>query len=165
MSPRAMVRVASPGLAVRACALAFLLTLLVVSPSAAQLARVDTGQLTIIYFDFTESYLVPHAVRSFLTSMEFQRQTFGFDPKERVFVLLADFSDGADAGASVTPRNRLSIQIAPLGYAFETIAANDRIILIMNHELCTWRRWGSRPGRQGVPDAVRRQGVHDQGAA
>jgi len=52
-----------------------------------------------------------------------------------VYVLLADFSDGADAGASVTPRNRISIQIAPLGYAFETIAANDRLILIMNHEM------------------------------
>ena len=95
----------------------------------------DTGQLTLIYFDFTESYLVPHVVQSFLKSIEFQRLTFGFDPKERVYVSLFDFTDSADAGASVTPRNRLSIQIAPLSYQFETIAANDRMILIMNHEL------------------------------
>ncbi len=135
MSPKAMVRAGSSGRAVRAFSLVFLLTALAASPSPAQLARLDTGQLAIIYFDFTESYLVPHAVQSFLRSLEFQRQVFGFDPNEQVYVLLADFSDGADAGASVTPRNRLSIQIAPLGYAFETIAANDRIILIMNHEL------------------------------
>ncbi len=124
--------------------------MLVVSPSAAQLDRLDTGQLTLIYFDFTESYLVPHAVQSFLKSIEFQRQTFGFDPKERVYVLLADFTDSADAGASVTPRNRLSIQIAPLGYAFETIAANDRIILIMNHELVHVATMGQPAGADKV---------------
>ncbi len=39
-----------------------LLLALVAAPSAAQLARVETGQLTLIYFEFTESYLVPHAV-------------------------------------------------------------------------------------------------------
>ena len=135
MSLRGTIGAGSRRRAVRALLIATLFTLLNVAPSAAQLDRLDTGQLTIIYFDFTESYLVPHAVQSFLKSIEFQRQTFGFDPKERVYVSLFDFSDGADAGASVTPRNRLLIQIAPLGYAFETIAANDRIILIMNHEL------------------------------
>jgi hypothetical protein len=115
--------------------MACLLTLIDAPPCAAQLARVDIGQLTLIYFDVTESYLVPHAVQSFLKSLDFQRKMFGFDPKDQVYVLLADFSDGGDAGASVTPRNRLSIQIAPLSYAFETIAANDRLILIMNHEM------------------------------
>jgi len=116
-------------------ALATLLVLLSCIPSAAQLQKVETGQLLLVYFDPTETYLVPHVVRSLLTSLDFQRRTFGFDPDTRVIVLLADFSDSADAGASVSPRDRLAIQIAPLGYAFETIAANDRIILIANHEL------------------------------
>jgi len=105
------------------------------TPAAAQLKTVDVDTLKLVYFDVTESYLVPHAIESLLTSLEFQHRVFGFDTREKVIVLLADFSDSADAGASVTPRNRLAIQIAPLGYAFETIAANDRIILIMNHEL------------------------------
>jgi hypothetical protein len=104
-------------------------------PAAAQLKTVDIGTLKLVYFDVTESYLVPHAIQSLLTSLEFQRRIFAFDTKEKVIVLLADFSDSADAGASVTPRNRLAVQIAPLSYAFETIAANDRLILIMNHEL------------------------------
>jgi hypothetical protein len=116
-------------------ALTCLLILLTCAPATAQLKKVDVGQLELVYFDPTETYLVPHAVQSLLRSLDFQRRTFGFDPNTRVFVLLADFSDSADAGASVSPRDRLAIQIAPLSYAFETIAANDRLILIANHEL------------------------------
>lgn len=139
MNPRAALRSGAGTLFARplfrSVALTGLLMLAVATPSAAQLARLDTGQLTLIYLDFTESYLVPHAVESFFASIDFQRRTFGFDPNDRVYVLMTDFSDSADAGASVVPRNQLSIQIAPLGYQFETIAANDRLILIMNHEL------------------------------
>lgn len=116
-------------------ALACLLSLLACTPAAAQLKKVDVDQLQLVYLDPTETYLVPHAVQSLVASLQFQRRTFGFDPNSKVFVLLADFSDAADGGASVIPRDRVSIQIAPLGYAFETIAANDRIILIANHEL------------------------------
>ena len=39
------------------------------------------------------------------------------------------------AGASVVPRNTLTVQIAPLNFAFETIAGNERMNIIMNHEL------------------------------
>jgi len=116
-------------------ALAILVALVSCTPAAAQIKRVDTGQVTVVYLDVTESYLVPHAVQSLNTSLEFQRRVFSFDSKDQVYVALWDFSDQADGGASVTPRNRVQVQIAPLGYAFETIAANDRIILIMNHEL------------------------------
>ena len=135
MCLRTAIRARSPRRRTRCAALAGLLVLLAAVPAAAQLKTVDVGQVLLVYFDPTETYLVPHAVRSLLTSLEFQRRTFGFDPKSKVVVLLADFSDSADAGASVTPRDRLAIQIAPLGYAFETIAANDRLILIANHEL------------------------------
>ena len=33
------------------------------------------------------------------------------------------------------PRNALTVQIAPLSYAFETIPSNERMNAIMNHEL------------------------------
>ena len=118
-----------------AAALACMFVLGACLPAAAQLKTVDVGSIKLVYFDVTESYLVPHAIQSLLTSLEFQHRVFGFDTSDKIVVLLADFSDSADGGASVTPRNRLAVQIAPLGYAFETIAANDRIILIMNHEL------------------------------
>jgi hypothetical protein len=124
--------------------------LCVPSSASAQLKKVDVGQLELIYFDVTESYLVPHAVVSFLKSAEFQRRVYGLNPSDKVYVLLADLSDEANAGASVTPRDRISVQIAPLSYAFETIAANDRIILIMNHEMVHVATMGRAAGPDGL---------------
>jgi hypothetical protein len=104
-------------------------------PAAAQLSSLETADLRLIYFDGTESYLVPHAARTYLNSLAFQRKLFGFDPWEKTTVLLVDFSDSGNAGASVVPRNALTIQIAPLSFAFETLAANERLNTIMNHEM------------------------------
>ncbi len=103
--------------------------------ASAQLATVETGSLRLVYFDGSETYLVPHAARTFFNSLAFQRKLFGFEPGEPITVLLADFADTGNAGASVVPRDALTIQIAPLSFAFETIAANDRLNTIMNHEL------------------------------
>ena len=91
--------------------------------------------LRVIYFDGTEGYLVPHATRTTLNSLAFQKKLFGFDPKEDVTVLLLDLSDSGNAGASSVPNNLVSVQIAPLGFSFETLAANERLNTIMNHEL------------------------------
>ena len=117
-------------------ALAVLLILIVCPASGhAQLAMLETAGLRIIYFDPTETFLVPHAARTFLNSLEFQRRVLGFDPPQPTTVLLTDFGDSGNAGASVVPRNLLTVDIAPLSFAFETIAGNDRMNIIMNHEL------------------------------
>ncbi len=50
-------------------------------------------------------------------------------------MLLLDLSDSGNAGASSVPGNLVSVQIAPLGFSFETLAANERMNTIMNHEL------------------------------
>lgn len=105
------------------------------SPAFAQLGEVNVDSLRLIYFEGTESYLVPHAARAFLTSLAFQRRLWEYEPWEKITVLLADFSDGGDASAGTVPRNNLQVQISPLNYAFETLSANDRLIVIMNHEL------------------------------
>jgi len=104
-------------------------------PAAAQLRAVETPEVRLVYVDPTETYLIPYAVRTFLNSYEFQRRLFKFDPQERVNVLLTDFSDAGNASATSVPRDSLRIQIAPLSFAFETIAGNDRLNIIMNHEL------------------------------
>jgi DNA-binding beta-propeller fold protein YncE len=101
----------------------------------AQLAKVETEAMRLVYVDGSESYLVPHAARTFLNSLEFQRRLFDFDPSEKITLLLVDFSDSGNAGASVVPRNVVTVQIAPLSFEFETIAANERMNTIMNHEL------------------------------
>jgi hypothetical protein len=105
------------------------------TPALAQLGQVNVGLLRLVYFEGSESYLVPHAARAFLTSMAFQERLWDYHPWGKVTVLLADFSDTGDASAGTIPRNTLQIQIAPLNYSFETLSANDRLIVIMNHEL------------------------------
>jgi hypothetical protein len=67
--------------------------------------------------------------------MRFQRKLFDFEPWEKVSVLLLDFSDSGNASAGAVPRDGVTIQLAPLSYAFETMTSNERINTYMNHEL------------------------------
>ena len=103
--------------------------------SPAQLAVVDVPSLRLVYLDPSETFLVPHAARTFLNSLAFQRKLFDFHPKDPVTLLLTDISDSGNAGASVVPRDVVTVEIAPLNFAFETIAGNERMNILMNHEL------------------------------
>jgi hypothetical protein len=104
-------------------------------PAVAQLRAVETPELRLVYVDPAETFLIPYAARTFLNSYEFQRRLFKFDPREPVNVLLTDLSDAGNASATSVPRDSLRVEIAPLSFAFETLAANDRMNVIMNHEL------------------------------
>jgi len=107
-----------------------------IAPSArAQLRDVETPDVQLVYLDPSETFLVPHAARTFLNSLTFQRRLFTFEPHDRITVLLVDFQDSGNAGAGVVPFNSVTVQIAPLNFAFETISGNDRLNVIMNHEL------------------------------
>jgi hypothetical protein len=119
----------------RLAALAAALILCGPEVASAQLATFETLNLRLVYIDPTETYLVPHAARTFLNSLAFQKRLFGFEPSDDITLLLTDFSDTGNAGASVVPRNTLTVDIAPLNFAFETIAGNERMNIIMNHEL------------------------------
>lgn len=101
----------------------------------AQLAQQEGSRLRMVYFEGAESYLVPYAVRTFFNSLEFQRKLLGYESDTDITVLLADFEDYGNAGVSVVPRSTMMVQVAPLSFAFETIAANERMNTIMNHEL------------------------------
>src|ERR1700730_15866858 len=116
------------------CALA-LPSIASLRPAHAQLRAVETPQMRIVYFDPTESFLVPYAARTFLNSLAFQRRLFRFDPKRRTTLLLVDFQDAGNASASVEPKDLVRTQSWPLSFAFETIAGSDRMYIIMNHEL------------------------------
>jgi hypothetical protein len=109
--------------------------LLSAAPAEAQLKSVETPQVRLVYFEGSETYLVPHAARAFLNALAFEKRLFGFDPHEPITVLLADFADAGNAAAGAVPRNLMAIQIAPLNFAFETIAANERMTTLMDHEL------------------------------
>jgi hypothetical protein len=103
--------------------------------AAAQLTQERSPGLRVVYLDVTEGYLVPHVTRTALNSLAFQKKLFGFDPADDLTVLLLDLSDSGNAGASSVPGDLVTVQIAPLGFSFETLAANERMNTIMNHEL------------------------------
>ena len=98
------------------------------------MSSVDTKDLKLIYFD-NLGFLVPHAMRTFTNSLEWQKRTFGWTPYEPVTVLLKDFADYGNAAAISAPRNLLIFDIAPLSRAFETFPASERMYSLMNHEL------------------------------
>src|SRR5262245_25871499 len=99
--------------------LSFLLVFFLAAGARAQLSTVETAEVQIVYFDGTETYLVPHVARAFLNALQFERRLFGYDPTQRVTLLLADFSDSGNAAAGTVPRNLMSVQISPLNFAFE----------------------------------------------
>ena len=105
------------------------------APAQAQLTSLETERLRLVYIDATESYLTPYAVRTFENSRAFQNRIFGFQPREKTTVLLTDFSDSGNAGATAVPRDFVGVQIAPLSASMETLATNERMNVIMNHEL------------------------------
>jgi len=109
--------------------------LLLSHTAAAQLAFVEVDDVRIVYVDGSESYLVPYAARTFLNSLRFQKKLFDFTPYEKITIVLVDFQDSGGASTTTVPRNLVTVQAAPLSFAFETIAGNDRMNIIMNHEL------------------------------
>jgi hypothetical protein len=120
------------------CKTPFLLGLLVLalaSPAHAQLASVEAGKMLLVYVDGTQSFLVPHAARTFLNSLASQKALFDYEPETGISVLLLDLQDAGNASATAVPRNALTVHVAPLSYAFETIPSNERMNAIMNHEL------------------------------
>ena len=81
------------------CALAILLLGSMRLAGAAELGELETRDFRLLYFDTTQTYLTPHAAISFHNSLERQRSIFGYEPDERITVLLKDFSDYANAKA------------------------------------------------------------------
>jgi hypothetical protein len=111
------------------------LCLLFAVPSYAQLSVVAVPGMQLVYLDPMQTFLVPHAARTFLNSLAFQARLFDFHPKKPVLLLLTDISDSGNAAASTVPRDVVTVEIAPLSFAFETISGNERMNILMNHEL------------------------------
>lgn len=119
----------------------------------------ETEELRLLYFDPFQTYLVPHIIRNFHNSLQFQKRVFDWQPYEKTTVILTDLSDYGNAGAGVTPFNGISVYIAPASRTFETMPSSERMFMIMSHELVhvanmdvanstdrSWRRFfGGKP--------------------
>jgi hypothetical protein len=103
--------------------------------AAAQLSEEKTPGLRVVYADGSGSFLVPHATRTTLDALAFQKKLFGYDPPKDLTVLLMDLADTGNGGASSVPHDLVRMQIAPVDLAFETIPANERMNAILNHEM------------------------------
>jgi hypothetical protein len=104
-------------------------------PLHAQLGVTETEDMKLIYFEPSQTYLVPHVGRSFTNALRYHQKMFGWTPWEKTTVFMSDFSDFGNAGANASPRNIVTLKLAPLSYAFETFTANERVNYLMNHEL------------------------------
>lgn len=99
------------------------------------MSKQETDDLRLLYFDPQTTYLVPHVIRSYQNSLEFQKQIFEWQPYEKTSLMLQDFSDYGNAAALASPSNLLWVDVAPLKHTFETFPAVERIYMLMNHEL------------------------------
>ncbi len=94
-----------------------------------------TDDVRVIYSDPTLAPFVPHAVRTFHNSAQWQRRIFGWQPADLTTLWLRDFSDYGNANASPAPRNLLRLDVAPVANPFETSPGHERFYTTMNHEL------------------------------
>ena len=142
---------------------ALLLLALAAAPSARaepRFAAIETEYLRLVYPAKPLSFIAPYTARCFENSMAMHRRLFGYTPGEKVTIMLVDNSDFGNAAVVGSPRNTMSIQIAPSNFVYETAPSNERINFIMNHELAP--RGHARPGvRAGplLPARIPRQGA------
>ncbi len=99
------------------------------------LSRVETEDMRLLYFDPSETFLVPYVGRNFENALAYQRRIFGWEPWDQVTVLLKDFGDYGNAAARSSPNNALLIDIAPLSLAYETFSPGERFFTLTNHEV------------------------------
>jgi hypothetical protein len=115
-----------------ACVLAFAV---IGAVQAQTLQSVETDELRLLYFDPTETYLVPRVIQTFHDSLDRQKSILGYEPSEKTTVLLLDFSDYGNGGAISVPSNSVIIDISPVAFTFETSAPAERMYKLMNHEM------------------------------
>lgn len=105
------------------------------NPLKAQFKSIKTEDLHLIYYDFGHEMLLGHTIRSFTKALQFHQEKFDYEHSEPATVIIQDFGDFGNAGASAVPQNVILMSIAPFSYAFEKNPANERINVLMNHEL------------------------------
>jgi len=101
----------------------------------AQLYTLQTKDLRLIYYTKLHEYVIPHLARCFENSYRYHKSRFRYTPDQEVTILLHDFADYGNAGATAVPRNFVNMGLAPLNYVYETAPANERMNSNMNHEL------------------------------
>ncbi len=99
------------------------------------LHNLQTNDLNLIYYSSAHSYIVPHLARSYQRTWSYYQNFWGYKPWERTTIFIEDFSDMANGGATAVPSNFVYISMSPYMYVYEVAPANERMSLLMHHEL------------------------------
>lgn len=102
---------------------------------AQQLYNLQTDDMNMIYYSSAHSYIIPHLARSYLRTWDYYQDFWNYKPYEETTLFIEDFSDWANGGATAVPRNFVYISMSPYMYVFEVAPANERMSLLMHHEL------------------------------
>lgn len=115
--------------------LMFLPLLLLSFGLRAQFDMIETEEMTLVSYDYGHKYILNHAGRCFHNALQFHEKLFDYHPREKINLLIQDFGDYGNAGATAVPNNSISMGLSPFSYAFETSPAGERVFTMMNHEL------------------------------
>ncbi len=112
-----------------------LVILLLFNFTYSQFKKIETKDFNVVSINPQFDYVLNHAIRCSHNALDFHRKLFEYDPKEKIFVMIQDFGDYGNGGATSLPKNLISTCIAPMNYSFESSVAGERVFSIMNHEL------------------------------
>ena len=87
--------------------------------SFSQLNMIETKDMSLVTYDFGHKYVLPHAGRCFHNALAFHKKLFDYEPSERITVLIQDFGDYGNGGATAVPVNAVSMGLSPFSYAFD----------------------------------------------
>ncbi|MBN2365742.1 MAG: hypothetical protein JXL67_06220, partial [Calditrichaeota bacterium] len=100
-----------------------------------QLYNLQTADMNLIYYSNAHSYIIPHLARCYLRTWDYYQKFWDYEPSEESTIFIEDFSDWSNGGASSVPCNFVYISMSPYLYVFEVAPANERMSLLMHHEL------------------------------
>ena len=119
-----------------------ILSVFILSMSAAQaqtrpfkMREQESEHLRLLYLDLYNDNILPQITSSYYNALDFQKDTFNWEPWEKSTVLLMDISDYGNGGAFSSPSNGIHLEIAPVSRTFEAFTASERFFSLINHEL------------------------------
>src|SRR5690348_13686073 len=94
------------------------------------IAKLETKDLELLWFDPDQRYLTPYLARSYENSIAFQEKTFAWTPWDKPTILLFDLSDTGNAFAQASPTNIVRVLASPMPTTFETFSAGERFFTL-----------------------------------
>ena len=103
--------------------------------SFSQFKKKESKDFSVISLNPQYDFVLGHAIRCTHNALDFHKDLFDYNPREKIFVMFQDFGDYGNGGATSLPKNFISTCISPMNYSFESSVAGERVFSIMNHEL------------------------------